>query len=394
MKGSNNMENNIVRLQYNDKELILVPTAHVSKNSAELVKKVIEDENPDSICIELDADRFHSLKNKKSWEDTNITQVIKDKKAGFLLVNLVLGNYQKKIAKQLGSNSGQEMIEGIKASEERNIPLVLADRSIQTTFSRIWASLNIWDKANLLSLIIFSMFEKEDISEEDLAKLQQEDNLTAALQEITKEFPKISHVLVHERDMYLAHKVKNAPGKKVVAILGAAHIIGMKEEIYKDYSIKPLEEVPPKKASSKILGYAIPVILILAIVLTFTQNTETGIRQIGYWFLWNGSLSALGCIIALAHPLTTLITFLCSPIGALSPVLANGWFGGLAEAYFRKPTVKDFENISTDLQTMNGIWKNKITKILLVVVLANIGSTIGTLIGGIGVIQKLIETIF
>jgi len=388
------MENNIVRLQYNDKELILVPTAHVSKNSAELVKKVIEDENPDSICIELDADRFHSLKNKKSWEDTNITQVIKDKKAGFLLVNLVLGNYQKKIAKQLGSNSGQEMIEGIKASEERNIPLVLADRSIQTTFSRIWASLNIWDKANLLSLIIFSMFEKEDISEEDLAKLQQEDNLTAALQEITKEFPKISHVLVHERDMYLAHKVKNAPGKKVVAILGAAHIIGMKEEIYKDYSIKPLEEVPPKKASSKILGYAIPVILILAIVLTFTQNTETGIRQIGYWFLWNGSLSALGCIIALAHPLTTLITFLCSPIGALSPVLANGWFGGLAEAYFCKPTVKDFESISTDLQTMRGIWKNKITKILLVVVLANIGSTIGTLIGGIGVIQKLIETIF
>ena len=388
------MENNIVRLQYNDKELILVPTAHVSKNSAELVKKVIEDENPDSICIELDADRFHSLKNKKSWEDTNITQVIKDKKAGFLLVNLVLGNYQKKIAKQLGSNSGQEMIEGIKASEERNIPLVLADRSIQTTFSRIWTSLNIWDKANLLSLIISSMFEKEDISEEDLAKLQQEDNLTAALQEITKEFPKISHVLVHERDMYLAHKVKNAPGKKVVAILGAAHIIGMKEEIYKDYSIKPLEEIPPKKASSKILGYAIPVILILAIVLTFTQNTETGIRQIGYWFLWNGSLSALGCIIALAHPLTTLITFLCSPIGALSPVLANGWFGGLAEAYFRKPTVKDFKNISTDLQTMNGIWKNKITKILLIVVLANIGSTIGTLIGGIGVIQKLIETIF
>ena len=388
------MENNIVRLQYNDKELILVPTAHVSKNSAELVKKVIEDENPDSICIELDADRFHSLKNKKSWEETNITQVIKDKKAGFLLVNLVLGNYQKKIAKQLGSNSGQEMIEGIKASEERNIPLVLADRSIQTTFSRIWTSLNIWDKANLLSLIISSMFEKEDISEEDLAKLQQEDNLTAALQEITKEFPKISHVLVHERDMYLAHKVKNAPGKKVVAILGAAHIIGMKEEIYKDYSIKPLEEVPPKKASSKILGYAIPVILILAIVLTFTQNTETGIRQIGYWFLWNGSLSALGCIIALAHPLTTLITFLCSPIGALSPVLANGWFGGLAEAYFRKPTVKDFENISADLQTMNGIWKNKITKILLIVVLANIGSTIGTLIGGIGIIQKLIETIF
>ena len=388
------MEQSIVRLQYNDKELILIPTAHVSKDSAELVRNVIEQENPDSICIELDPDRFHTLKNKKSWEETNLTEVIKGKKAGYLLINLVLSNYQKKMAEQLGSNSGQEMLEGIKASEERNIPLVLADRSIQTTFSRIWGKMNFYDKAKLLSSLIFSIFDDEQVSEEDLLKLQQEDNLTAALQDITKEFPKISEILVHERDMYLSYKVKNAPGKKVVAILGAAHVIGMKEEIYKDYPIEPLDEIPPKTIWSKILAWSIPVTLGLMILMTFTQNVDTGLNQIAYWFLWNGSLSALGCILAFAHPLTTIFTFFCAPIGAVSPVLAAGWFGGLAEAYFRKPTVKDFEQINTDLHSIKGLWKNKITRILLVVVLANIGSTIGTLIGGVGVIRKFFETIF
>jgi len=388
------MEQNIVRLPYKDKELILIPTAHVSKDSAELVRTVIEQENPDSICIELDADRFHNLKHKKSWEETNITEIIKGKKAGYLLINLVLANYQKKMAEQLGSTSGQEMLEGINASEQRNIPLVLADRSIQTTFSRIWGKMNFFDKAKLLSSLISSLFDDEKVSEEDLLKLQQEDNLTAALQEITKEFPKISEVLVHERDMYLSYKIKNAPGKKVVAILGAAHVIGMKEEIYKEYPIEPLDEIPPKTIWSKVFAWSIPVTLGLMILLIFTQNVDTGIKQIAYWFLWNGSLSALGCLLAFAHPLTILVTFICAPIGAISPVLAAGWFGGLAEAYIRKPTVKDFEQINTDLFSMKGLWKNKITRILLVVVLANIGSTIGTMIGGVGVIQKFIETIF
>ena len=40
------MEPQIVRVNYHDKELILVPTAHVSKNSATLVRNIIEQEQP------------------------------------------------------------------------------------------------------------------------------------------------------------------------------------------------------------------------------------------------------------------------------------------------------------------------------------------------------------
>lgn len=155
------MEHQVVRLQYQEKELILIPTAHVSKDSAAFVKEVIEQEQPDSICIELDKDRYASLKQQKKWQDTKIIDVIKQKKAGYLLVNLLLSSYQKKMAEQLGSSSGQEMMEGIQASERLNIPLVLADRSIQTTFTRIWRTQSLWDKIKLLSIVVSTLFENE-----------------------------------------------------------------------------------------------------------------------------------------------------------------------------------------------------------------------------------------
>jgi pheromone shutdown protein TraB len=101
------MEENVVRLAYHGKEIILLGTAHVSQESAELVKKVIDEEKPDCICVELDEGRYQNLKNPKSWENMDVVQVIKTRKTGFLLANLVLGSFQKKIARQLGTVVGQ-----------------------------------------------------------------------------------------------------------------------------------------------------------------------------------------------------------------------------------------------------------------------------------------------
>ena len=73
-------EEHITRVQYQGKEIILIATAHVSKRSAELVKEVIDREQPDSICVELDQDRYNNIKNPKAWDDTDLVQVIKGKK--------------------------------------------------------------------------------------------------------------------------------------------------------------------------------------------------------------------------------------------------------------------------------------------------------------------------
>ena len=41
---------NITRIYLDDKEYILIGTAHVSRHSAEQVRDVIEAERPDSVC--------------------------------------------------------------------------------------------------------------------------------------------------------------------------------------------------------------------------------------------------------------------------------------------------------------------------------------------------------
>lgn len=387
------MRENIVELQYGDKQIYLVKTAHVSKTSVEDVRACVEEVDPDSICIELDEQRYQKLKDPEAWRETDIVKVIKEKQVGYLMVNLILSSFQRRMAKSLDSKTGGEMIEGIKLSEEKKKNLVLADRPIKTTFARIWAKLGTNEKVKLLTAIIGSIFDDEEISEEDLAKLKEADALEAAMLEISKEFPTVKQVLVDERDQYLAQKIKTAPGNKVVAIIGAAHAAGIERNLQKNVDIKELETVEKKKGIGSFIKYLIPLAIIFLIVITIFNNRDLGLSQIRSWILWNGTLSALGVALALGHPLSILTAFIMSPITSLNPLLAAGWFAGLVEAYLRKPKVKDFEDLGEDTANFKGFWKNRVTRTLMVVIFANLFSSIGTFISGIDVVKKFIESL-
>ena len=103
--------------------------------------------------------------------------------------------------------------------------------------------------------------------------------LTAALSEMGSAFKGVKKYLVDERDQYLAYKIKNALGNKVVAVLGAAHVPGIKEEIFKEQNISDLEVVPPKSNVGKVIGWMIPIILLALIVVTFIANPSSGWEQ-------------------------------------------------------------------------------------------------------------------
>lgn len=387
------MNENIVKLNYKDKEIYLVKTAHVSKNSINDVKECIEEVKPDAICIELDEDRYKKISDPEKWSDTDIVKVIKEKKVGFLLVNLILASFQRRMAINMDSNSGGEMLEGIKQAKELNVPLVLADRPIKTTFSRIWNSLGLYEKSKLLVSIIGSIFDDEEISEEDLQALKEADALEAALNEVGKEFPNVKKILVDERDAYLSSKIKNAPGKKIVAIIGAAHAGGIERNLDKDIDINELNVVKKKKGISSIIKWLIPIAIILIIIYTLWSNRDAGLSQIKSWILWNGTLSALGTLLAFGHPLSILTAFVMAPITSLNPLLAAGWFAGIVEAMIRKPKVKDFENLGEDTNTLKGFWKNRVTRILLIVVFANVFSSIGTFISGLDIFTTFLKNI-
>ncbi len=384
-------EENITRLHLDGKEYILIGTAHISKNSAEQVKEVIEQERPDSVCVELDAGRYQSVMEGNKWKEMDIFKVIKEKKATLLLMNLAISSFQNRMAKQFDIKPGQEMIQGIESAKDVDAKLVLADRNIQITFSRIWGGLGLKGKSLLLSQVIASIFSDESITEEELEKMKKQDTINAILDEFTDSFPQLKVPLIDERDQYLAEKIRNAPGEKIVAVLGAAHVPGITKEIHKKHDLKKLTSLPPKSKAPKIIGWSIPILILAIIAYTFIANPDAGLQQTLSWVLWNGGLSALGAALALGHPLTILTAFIAAPITSLNPLLAAGWFAGIAQAFLVKPNVSDFEKLTEDVFTFKGFWRNKVTRILLIVVLANLGSSLGTFIGGADVIRLFFQ---
>jgi pheromone shutdown-related protein TraB len=383
------LNENVTVLDYENKKIILIATAHVSKDSVELVKQIIEEEHPDSVCIELDEDRYQNIQNPNAWENTDIIKVIKAKKVGFLMANLVLSSYQRRIAKNLNTNVGGEMIQGMKSAKEIGATLVLADRKIQTTFLRIWRKLSLWEKGKLIVSLLFSFDDDSNVSDEDLQELLKADMIDSVMNDMRKEFPKIGDILISERDQYLAAKIKEAPGEKVVAILGGAHVPGVKNEIYRTQDIESISTIPPKNPVANIVGWLIPAALIILMLYAFFINIQTGLEQLSVWLLWTGVLAAVFTALSLAHPLSIITSLIVAPFTTINPVLACGWFTGLVEATIKKPTVQDIQRIPEDIFSLKGFFKNRFLRIILVAFMANIGASIGTFIAGAGIIKNL-----
>lgn len=371
----------IHRLSFEDKEIILLGTAHVSKESAQLVAAVIEEEKPDTVCVELCPSRYQSIRQRDKWQETDIIKVIKEKKAFLLFSNLLLASFQKRIAKKFDIKPGEEMISAIETGETVGAEICLADRDIRVTLSRVWRNMGMWDKIKLLFNILLSVGEIEDIKEEDIEKMKEADVLESLLSEVGKSMPILRRILIDERDQYLSHKIKTAPGKKIVAVVGAGHVPGIKTYWSSNIAIDALEKLPPKQKGMGLIKWIVPLFIIALIAFGFYRGgASAGAHMIWWWILANGVLAGLGALLARAHPLTILSSVLAAPLTSLNPMIAAGWVSGLVEAFSRKPKVKDFEMLPEDILSIKGFWRNKITRILLVVVFTNLGSSIGTFV--------------
>jgi pheromone shutdown protein TraB len=98
------------------------------------------------------------------------------------------------------------------------------------------------------------------------------------------------------------------------------------------------------------------------------------------WVLATGGFSALATAFALGHPLTVLSAFVAAPITTLHPAIGVGFVTGLVQAFLVPPTVKDMERAGEDIVTVRGWWRNRMTRVLLVFFLSNLGAAIGVLL--------------
>ena len=379
---------NVTVLEQDQRTFYIVGTAHISAKSVVEVRETIEQVQPDSVCVELCQTRFDAMNDPQRWKKLNIFDVIKQKKVLYLLANLALSAYQKALGEKLGVQPGAEQKEGIAVAKEVNAKLVLADRDIQATLKRTWANISFFSKLKLLGSSFVSAEAGEELTVEKLEEMKDQDTISEMMKEFAKQLPEVKEPLINERDQYLIASVVNAPGDKVVAVVGAGHVEGMVAHLSQASKIdrEALCVIPKTKLWVKSLKWVIPSLIIGAFYWGYQQKTGNTPNQnfedmLKAWILPNSIMAALLSLIAMPKPLSVVTAAIASPITSLNPMLGAGMVVGLVEAWLRKPTVEDSENLLTDSATIAGLYRNPFTRVLLVATFATLGSALGAYIG-------------
>lgn len=372
-----------------DRKVTIVGTAHISEESRREVRETIENEDPDHVFVELDEDRLSSLQGDSRWKDIDIIEAIKSGKGYMLMLNLLLSIYQRNMGLEEDAVPGQELLEAVDVSEENKIKYSLVDRNINDTLQRLRDELGLWDKLKLFSSLAAYPFMPEE--EIDIEELKEQDIISAMVKELETEFPSMKKVFLDERNEYMAEKILEQDFQNGVAVVGAAHVEGLAEDLKNNATY---EEAIREKGLPwlKIINYAIPVVILGMLGYSFLYvDFETGATALSTWILLNGILSMTGAIIAKAHPLTWITALISAPITSLSPVIGAGFVAAYVEGRFYPPSVEDMETIA-EVTSYKQLWENQMGRILLTFILVSLGSALATFISA-GIIFSLLAWI-
>ena len=392
-----NQEDIVKTVKLNNSEVTLIGTAHVSQLSVQMVEENIASGDYDCVAVELCSPRLENITNQDWWKNLDIYQVFKKKKAGLLLINLALTAYQKRLAERLGVEAGKEMIRAVELAREKGLRLEVVDRNISTTLHRLVTEVSFWQKFKIVGGLIAGVFVGEEISEEQIEDLKKGDMLHSVVSEFGEELPQIKRVLIDERDEYMVGRLaqisesSHAP-KKILALVGAGHLMGMMPNIESPPNSKHLEELDKKPPPSKLglyIGWGICILILSMFIVGFKQSPELGGQLVATWVLLNGGLSALGTAIALGHPVSIIAAFFAAPLTSLNPTIGAGMVVGLVESYMRKPKVADFETLRDDITHYSMWWKNRVARLLLIFFFSSFGSMIGTYAAGASIVTQL-----
>lgn len=368
----------------------IIGTAHVSSESVREVREVIETVRPDTVCVELCQTRYDSLTDDARWKKLDIFQVLRQGKGLLLLANLAMGAYQRKLGAELGVEPGAELLEGARAAADVGAELRLVDREIQTTLRRTWANVGFFKKAELVGAILTATVSNEKIDATAIEDLKARAQLSEMLAEFARILPEVKAPLIDERDRYMMSGIEEAPGERVVAVVGAAHVPGMREAFGTKVDRAPLDELPTPSRWGKVLKWLIPGLVMAAFAIGASRQGGQTLEAMLYaWILPNSIVCAVLTALAGAKPLSVVTGFIASPITSLNPMLGAGMVVGLVEAWQRRPTVEDAENINRDVQSVRGFYRNPFTRVLLVTFASTLGSALGAWIGATWVVTLL-----
>ncbi len=374
------------KLALGKSEVILLGTAHVSRESVADVERAIAKEKPDAVLIELDEGRARNLRDPDHWKHTDIVQVIKSGRIYLLFSSILLSIFQKKMGERLTSPPGAEFKTAIDLSEQKNIAYYFIDREIRITLKRAWQSVGFFGKIRLISELIASLFVTEDTQSEDIEKLKEKDALQTLLDSMPPSFRKIREIVIDERDYYMAQKVRDIvlnaekKPKRALVVIGAGHLRGIEEALQRDHDMQLLTAVKEGSIWKSLVAFLAPIAIIVAFLsyFTFSGGKKVDIAQtLKAWVIIKCSVTAAITIVWRPHILAYLAGILVSPVSTFLPVIKVGWVSALLEAMLRKPEVTDFEEMPEATTKFRAFYRNRIFRIFMVFFLGQFSSAVG-----------------
>ena len=383
-----------------DSRYTLLGTAHVSRASAEEVTDLIRSGEFDAVAVELCATRYQSLTQPDSMARMDLFQVMREGKAGMVAASLALGAYQQRVAEQAGIQPGAEMKAAVDEAKAAGLPVMLVDRDIGITLRRVYHNVPWWQRFGLISGLMASLVTRQDITPEEIEQLKEGDVLESTFAEFAERSERLYQPLIAERDSYMALRLReeNTEGqyRNVLVVIGAGHLKGLAQHLEAPAPANPtvereqLDTVPKKVRWPRMIPWIIVALILSGFVIGFTRNPQLGAQLVGEWFLINGVLSAAAVTLAWAHPATIIGTFFAAPLTSLNPTIGAGFVAAAIEMTMRKPTVGHFASLRTDVASLKGWWRNRVSRTLLVFLFATLGSAAGTYIAGFRIFERLI----
>jgi len=236
----------IKEINFNNKQIIIVGTAHVSSKSAEQVRNIVLGKKPTAVCVELDYNRLHGLLNKDKQNKPKLKHFFKTKNKSVFLLTYILGGLQKGIAKKLNITPGEEMLSAIDSAKEIGAKIYLVDRDINITLQKLLKRLTFGEKIKLIFSGLF--IPKKELKKININKLmsevETEEEKSEIIEEImklfTKRHKKFKEILIDERDQFIAYQLQKIPEENIVLVVGAGHMDGIINNLNKEINLRKI----------------------------------------------------------------------------------------------------------------------------------------------------------
>lgn len=374
----------VTKLVFSGTTYYVIGTAHVSHHSVEEVRTAIAELAPEVVCVELDRARYDALTGSFAFRDLDVIKVVREGRALYLLAQLALSAYQRRLGATLGVRPGAELRAAVDAANAAGIPIELIDRNLDITLKRTWRNLGLWRRASLLAALVVGLAPRgtgdPPITSETIEGLKQPKALAEMLAELGRAVPEIKVTLIDERDRYLASKLGDAGAgrRTVVAVVGAAHVPGIQASLGAVIDRAELERVPPPALAWRIARSLVPLLFITALAWGWRRGDATRLLEMTLAWILPTSIAAGGCTLLAGGSLRAIAAaMVVSPVAALHPRLRTGRVVGVVEASRRRPSAADRARLPDDVQSLRGFWRNPVTRVLLIAVASSVGTAVG-----------------